>query len=117
MPPSNFGSRHSFGGSGSYAAEDGGRRRREQPLTWGQALDFLRKCHDGFLAMVKKLEEGIRSDHLALLRLAFASVQPPPFPITSTVETDPLAEEFSNGELRQGGRGSRAVSTVESTER
>jgi hypothetical protein len=52
---------------GALASGSGGRA-----MTWGEALGFLRRQHAGFQALVAALESGHRSDHLALLRLAFA---------------------------------------------
>lgn len=43
-----------------------------RPMTWGEAVGFLRRSHPGFQTMVQALEAGHRIDHVALLRLTFA---------------------------------------------
>lgn len=45
-------------------------------MAWGEAVGFLREKHDRFRALLEVLEASVRSDHLALLRLAFQAAQP-----------------------------------------
>ena len=58
-------------------------------------MAFLRSQHAGFQEMAKSLEDGLRSDHLALIRLAFHAVQPTKNPACGVANPKALALALS----------------------
>ena len=67
----------------------------EAIMTWGGAISFLRSQHAGFHEMAQALENGLRSDHLALIRLAFHAVQPTKSPACGVANPKALALALS----------------------